>query len=31
RGSQKMQSYIDGHDVIKEIVVPDKLVNDVVR
>jgi leucyl-tRNA synthetase len=31
RGSQKMQSYIDGHDVIKEIVVPDKLVNVVVR
>ena len=31
RGAPKMQSYIDGHDVIKEIVVPDKLVNIVVR
>jgi leucyl-tRNA synthetase len=31
RASEKMRSYIDGHDVIKEIVVPDKLVNLVVR
>ncbi|MEY2441916.1 MAG: leucyl-tRNA synthetase [bacterium] len=31
RGAPKMQSYLDGHDVIKEIVVPDKLVNLVVR
>ncbi|HEV7807414.1 MAG TPA: leucine--tRNA ligase [Solirubrobacteraceae bacterium] len=31
RASEKMQSYIDGHDVIKEIVVPNKLVNLVVR
>ncbi len=31
RASEKMQAYIDGHDVIKEIVVPDKLVNVVVR
>ena len=29
--SPKMQSYIDGGTVIKEIVVPDKLVNIVVR
>jgi leucyl-tRNA synthetase len=29
--SQKLQTYIDGHHVIKEIVVPDKLVNVVVR
>jgi leucyl-tRNA synthetase len=31
RASEKMRAYIDGHDVIKEIVVPDKLVNIVVR
>jgi leucyl-tRNA synthetase len=31
RGAPKMQAYIDGHDVVKEIVVPDKLVNIVVR
>ncbi len=31
RASSKMRTYIDGHDVIKEIVVPDKLVNIVVR
>ena len=31
RASTKMQAYIDGHDVVKEIVVPDKLVNVVVR
>ncbi len=28
---RKMQAHLDGHDVIKEIVVPDKLVNIVVR
>jgi leucyl-tRNA synthetase len=27
----KMQAHLDGHEVIKEIVVPDKLVNIVVR
>ncbi|MEA2139805.1 MAG: leucyl-tRNA synthetase, partial [Solirubrobacteraceae bacterium] len=31
RASAKMQAYVDGHDVVKEIVVPDKLVNLVVR
>ncbi|MDX6679082.1 MAG: leucyl-tRNA synthetase, partial [Solirubrobacteraceae bacterium] len=31
RASEKMRAHIDGHDVIKEIVVPDKLVNLVVR
>jgi leucyl-tRNA synthetase len=31
RAAPKLQSYIDGHDVLKEIVVPDKLVNIVVR
>jgi leucyl-tRNA synthetase len=31
RGAPRMQAYIDGHDVVKEIVVPDKLVNIVVR
>ncbi|MEJ7825794.1 MAG: leucine--tRNA ligase [Solirubrobacteraceae bacterium] len=31
RATPKMQSHIDGRDVIKEIVVPDKLVNIVVR
>ncbi|MBA3748127.1 MAG: leucine--tRNA ligase, partial [Solirubrobacterales bacterium] len=31
RASEKMRAYIDGHDVVKEIVVPDKLVNVVVR
>ncbi len=31
RATPKMRTYIDGHDVIKEIVVPDKLVNIVVR
>jgi leucyl-tRNA synthetase len=31
RAAPKLQGYIDGHDVIKEIVVPDKLVNIVVR
>jgi leucyl-tRNA synthetase len=31
RAAPKMQSHLDGHDVIKEIVVPDKLVNIVVR
>ena len=31
RAAPKLQSYLDGHDVIKEIVVPDKLVNIVVR
>jgi leucyl-tRNA synthetase len=31
RATERMQGYLDGHDVIKEIVVPDKLVNIVVR
>ncbi len=31
RSAPKLQSYLDGHAVIKEIVVPDKLVNIVVR
>ncbi len=31
RTTERMQGYLDGHDVIKEIVVPDKLVNIVVR
>jgi leucyl-tRNA synthetase len=31
RASAKVQAHADGHDVIKEIVVPDKLVNIVVR
>ena len=31
RAAPKMQAHLDGHDVIKEIVVPDKLVNIVVR
>jgi leucyl-tRNA synthetase len=31
RAAAKMAPYLDGHDVVKEIVVPDKLVNIVVR
>jgi leucyl-tRNA synthetase len=31
RAAPRLQSYLDGHDVIKEIVVPGKLVNIVVR
>jgi leucyl-tRNA synthetase len=31
RATPKMQAHLDGHDVVKEIVVPDKLVNIVVR
>ena len=31
RSSEKMRAHIDGHDVVKEIVVPGKLVNVVVR
>ena len=31
RASPKVRAHADGHDVIKEIVVPDKLVNIVVR
>ena len=31
RASAKVQAHIEGHDVIKEIVVPGKLVNVVVR
>jgi leucyl-tRNA synthetase len=31
RGSAKVRAYLDGHDVVKEIVVPGKLVNVVVR
>jgi leucyl-tRNA synthetase len=31
RSAPKMQAHLDGHDVVKEIVVPDKLVNIVVR
>jgi len=31
RATSKMRAHLDGHDVLKEIVVPDKLVNIVVR
>jgi len=31
RGAPKMQTHLDGHDVVKQIVVPGKLVNIVVR
>jgi leucyl-tRNA synthetase len=31
RAAPKMQAHLDGHEVVKEIVVPDKLVNIVVR